>query len=263
MVSVSEVVSVDRRTGSIDVEPILRERLHMHTRIEELASADFCFEGNTNQGLGMIGVERKRVKDLLGSMRSGRLVGEQLPKMFEHYDFSYLIVEGVTRANPVSGTLEECVSNGKSNVWWRPVLLGNSRFQWQDLNHFLSTLEHSRLIIRQSDDPYQTACHIKSLYSWYRNKEWSGHKSLKQLYTCPMPTITLEDKEAIVRRVAKEFAGIGVEKSLSVATRFRTVWDMARAGTAEWMSIPGIGEGIARKVFAEIRGLNEDRNGEE
>ena len=74
------VVSVDDRMGSGEVAPILRG-LHVPVKVERMDSADFAFEGNGPKGRCLVGIERKKVKELIQSIESGRFEGEQLPKM--------------------------------------------------------------------------------------------------------------------------------------------------------------------------------------
>ena len=250
------MLSIDRRKGSAELAPLF-DGLHVPYQVEELPFGDFSFVGNGVKGPGLIGVERKRIGDLINSMCDGRLVGHQLPGMFEYFDHSYLIVEGVLRPEPTTGILQQGVEDKRGAMWWKDITLGRRRFMWRDLDGFLTTVEHSRVKVRRTDSSWMTAHTVASIYHWYTHKAWSEHDSLRQLHSVPFPVMTMEDKRNIVRRIAKEFAHIGVEKSLAVAMKFRSVWDMVTADRSEWETIPGIGPGISKRVQEEIHGRNE------
>ena len=55
-----------------------------------------------------------------------------------------------------------------------------------------------------------------------------------------------------MRRVAKEFTGIGWERSLAVEGRWGSVRDMVNATEKEWTEVDGIGKGIAKKIKEEL-----------
>jgi ERCC4-type nuclease len=250
-------IIIDRRTGSVELVPLFKGLALPHT-VGELAYGDFSIEGNTAKGVGLIGIERKRVTDLLQCMCDGRYVGHQLPGMLNYYDHSYLIVEGITRPAPHTGILQYAVEDSAGKTWWRDVtVFKRRRFMWRDFDGFITTLEHSKTKVRRTDNAQMTVATVGSLYHWYTHKKWQEHDSLKALYSTPYAVMTLEDKSSIVRRIAKELGGIGVDKSLAVCMKFRTPFDMITAESTDWMSIPGIGPTIAERVMREIHGTPE------
>lgn len=243
---------VDRGTPSLELQPLI-ESLGVKTHLERLEFGDYSFTGNgpAGAGLALIGVERKRVKDLLSSMRTSRLHGLQIPGMVPRYDFSYLIVEGVVRRNPENGLLEQPHRNGQ----WYPVELGSSRFMWQDFDHFLTSTEMTSVKVRRTGSPHQSAEVLVSLWHYFNDKLWEEHKSWKVIYTPPDPVIAMGEVP-LVRRWAKELEGVGYEKSLVVADRFKTGWMLAHAELGNWLNpkIKGIGETIAKRAVKAIRG---------
>jgi ERCC4-type nuclease len=248
------MISIDDRENprdnpSLDLQPLI-ESLGVKTKLDHLPYGDYCFVGNGPAGPGMafVGVERKRIKDLLSSMRTGRLHGHQLPGMTGHYDFCYLIVEGIVRRNPENGLLEMGVSGS-----WREVTVGSSRFMADTLEHFLCTTELTQVTVRRTSGARESAEQLVSLYHYWNNKLWSEHKSLKVIYTPPNPVVACGELP-LVRRWAKELHGVGYEKSMAVADRFGSGRVLACAPVQEWVKIPGIGMGIAERAVKEICG---------
>src|SRR5690606_14817743 len=74
--------------------------------IMQLKSGDACFMGNgPDDKEVMIGIERKKVPDLLSSINSSRLAGLQIPQMMKYYWRTLLIVEGQFRCHRERGVI--------------------------------------------------------------------------------------------------------------------------------------------------------------
>jgi hypothetical protein len=214
--------------------------------MERMDSADFAFEGQGPHGSMLIGVERKKVKELIQSIESGRFEGDQLPKMLKTYEQSWLIVEGVWRPNPQSGVLEEMAGGG-----WRDMMFGRKGFAFCQLDNFLTSLQaRVHLMVKYASTVTDTAHTVKGMWQWYR-KPWSSHKSGLVIYT-PPPPAALFLAPGLVRRVANQLEGIGWEKSAAVAARFETVLDMVVATEKDWASIPGIGKVLAQRAVRQL-----------
>lgn len=243
------MITVDPRVGSIDLQPLLAS-LHVKTEIRTLKYGDFCWEGQGPKGACMIGVERKRVRDFIASCRDCRLQDTQLSGMLEVYDYSFLVVEGVVRANPEDGLLEQSVKHGH----WRPVLLGSTAFSYHEFHGRLATLGmKTPLHIIRTGGPSETAQELVFWHHWWADKEWDAHKSLHGFHTPPDPSGSIF-RPGLVRRVAKELPGIGWDRSRAVAAEFSTVRELACAPVQRWVQIPGIGDTTAAKVVAAIEG---------
>lgn len=245
------VVLVDDRTGSGEVAPILRG-LHVPVRVERMDSADFAFEGQGPRGKCMVGIERKKVRELIQSIESGRFEGDQLPKMVKAYEHCWLVVEGIWRPNPQSGVLEEGSSNG-----WHDTLFGRKGFAFCQLDNFLTSMQaRVHLMVKYTATVTDTAWVVKDMWQWYR-KPWGQHRSGLVIYN-PPPPAALFLKPNLVRRWANNLDGIGWEKSAAVAARFATPIDMVVAPEREWVTIPGIGRGLALKAVRQILGQGEE-----
>jgi hypothetical protein len=85
---------VDDRAGSSDLVPGL-QRLGLPVTVKRLTSGDIMFTGRGERGAPVvIGIEHKRLSDLIQSLNDGRLVGTQIPAMLAMFDRSHLIIEG-------------------------------------------------------------------------------------------------------------------------------------------------------------------------
>lgn len=241
-------ILVDHREGSGELIPHLRERgLDAVPGDLVESGGDFSFPGWGPKGLCMVGIERKRPTDLINSMRTNRLVGLQLPRMVEHYDVVYLLIEGIVRSNLSTGLLEQYVGRE-----WREVRLGAQAFEWEDWEKYLTSLEWACRILR-SDNVNMTVSTLVAKYRWFQ-KPWKEHKSLAGLYYQPYPVIPMElsGKEDYLRLVAAAFPHIGPERSLAVIQRFHTVDEMAAATVKQWQEVDGIGRGISRDLWQFI-----------
>jgi ERCC4-type nuclease len=248
------MILVDPRVGSVEMQPLL-ETQHLKTTIQHLEFGDFAFSGNGPEGPVMIGVERKRVRDLLSSLRTGRFAGHQLPGLLKVYDWCYLFVEGILRANPESGILEESGYHA-----WVPVQLGSSGFAYRDLDGHLTTLEcraGACFRIRRTDTKQASAVAIANLWHYWNDKEWDEHRSHLALnLTSEYGWIV---KPGLLRRMAAQLTGIGWEKSGAISHRFGSVREMVNAEEKDWVEIPGVGKKLSHRIVAALKGeINEE-----
>lgn len=103
------------------------------------------------------------------------------------------------------------------------------------------------LKVRRTVTEAETVRTIQSLYFWWQK---DSHKSLHTFNTAVDAAAV--DRPGLLRRVAAQLPLIGWERSVAVARKFGTVVNMANADRADWMSIDGIGAGIADKVVKAI-----------
>lgn len=215
----------------------------------------------------MIGIERKRVargfdredgmqfRDMLGSIRTGRFSGEQLPKLLDQYEYVFLVVEGVLRTERETGHLKQL--RGRQ---WETVCLGRTPFLADELYSFLSSISlHARVEVIQAPDAYETAEHVVRLEKYF-GKQWDKHRAHRALHAPSGPYVSL-GKAGTVRRVANALTGIGWERSATVEGRFRNVVEMANAEEGEWRKLDGFGKVRSRRVWEELRGVYDAGDG--
>jgi ERCC4-type nuclease len=269
------MISIDDRIGSIELIPTLQSLAPILIKPSSgipipavsstrLLCGDACFDGlGRDNKHTHVGIERKRIRDMMNSIRSGRYSGKQLPEMLDFYDHSYLIIEGYVRCGP-GGDLETLVTtaNPQSTTLggrWYPVMAGNRTFRYFELDHFIATIEtHTPVKVRRTTTDFQTAAEILSIYTHHQRPPESHHAH-QALHT-PQNVATI-GKAGLVRRVAACLNGIGWEKSAAVALKFHTVEEMVLAGPNEW-KMPGIGKVLAQKAFDQLRGKYKDEKEE-
>ena len=256
-----------------DIAPEL-QRCDVDVVVSRLEFGDAMFSGNGPHGECLVGIERKRLSDLVNSMKDRRLAGFQIKGMQRSYDFCFLTIESVFRPGP-HGEIEEL--HGRD---WRPfytVGKGSSAVAYRQLTAFVTTLELlGNLIVRRTSNMRETAAQIVALHHWFNDKEWDQHHSHDQIYTntpekghgTGWGTPHAHDEEfgkygrgrAIVVgkppstcwRMASQIPGID-RKAEVVAAHFGTVRAMVEAGEKEWQRIPGIGKTTARAAVRSIR----------
>ena len=175
-------------------------------RVLRLEFGDVTFQGNGPDGECSVGIERKRLSDLLNSMLDRRLAGHQLRGLGNAYDFRYLIAEGVWRPGP-HGEIEELV--GRNWVPFYSREPGRPAVAYRQLQNFLTTLEFMAcrpgpgtgtgpdpgpgpgpgpgLVIRRTSNLHETAVQVIALWHWFNDKEWREHRSHEALYCGPVP----------------------------------------------------------------------------
>jgi ERCC4-type nuclease len=255
------MILLDSRIGSHE---LLRFFTPFDITVEstQLNSGDACWAGSGPNGDCMIGIERKRITDLVQSMREKRLAGLQLPRMMKDYDFIYLVVEGYFRPGD-RGELEQLVKRGSRSEWRS---LGMS---YREMDNHLSTLElKCGVVVRRTSSPQETVNLIVNLYKWWE-KGWDKHKSHHVIYN-PLPQSLVHSRKAsyrspeeevrrkygelavVVWRMASQLDGLDTKAEL-VAAHFRRPRRMYRATVDDWTEIKGIGKKLAVK-YAEIFG---------
>ena len=204
-----------------------------------LTFGDVSFVGEGPTGPCMIGVERKPIRDLVNSLMSQRLNGHQLPGLVQTYDVTWLIIEGIWRANDDTGLIE--IPRGRE---WVPV---ESRIEAINLEMWLLTLQMlGGVRVQATYGLKDTARYIAALQQWWTSKTWDEHKGHLALYQ-PIDR-QLFAKPSLLRRWAAELPGIGYEKSKAIETAFGTPYAMAVAEAVQWRTIPGIGKILASRI---------------
>lgn len=242
------MILLDRRIGSSDLFSPLRA-FGLPVELTTLDSADAAWLGRgPDETPAPIGVEIKRISDLLQSITSGRLSGHQLPKLVHDYAHTWLLIEGRYRSG-ADGVLE--TQQGRV---WAPHAQGRRVWTYREVEAFLTTLEvRAGVHVRKAWDRSETAALVAMLYQWWTAKSYDEHRAHVALHS-PMLDAGLLYKPSLARRVAAELPGIGVGKSGAVADHFKTVRALVEANEDEWIQIPGIGKGLAKKITAALEG---------
>ncbi len=253
------------RMVGIDLMPVFQKHRESPTCVErELVAGDVCFSGEGPKGPCLIGIERKRTRDILTSIRSERFSGEQLPKLLDHYDFTYLIIEARIRTNWSTGVLEE-----KRGPHWSPVQLGTeSMFVGLELESFLASIAlRTPVRVIRTQDEHDTVEACMTLAHSFA-KPWDKHRAHVGIYTPDPAQLVTLSKASTVRRVANQLHGVGWERSGAADTAFQRVCcidcpetdphSMCGASIKVWQSLDGFGAVMATRAYRELRGEHED-----
>lgn len=240
------MIELDDRVGAVELARHLPPKL---TRIQRLQFGDARFFGNGPEGPVPVGIERKRISDLVSSMQDGRLSGHQMVGMMSRYQVVYLLVEGLWRADPKEGVLQ-VMRRGK----WAPLHHGKRIYMARDIMNYLNTLAvMCGVIVWRSSKPETSAQWIVSTYRWWQ-KEWKDHKSHIR-FQMPLPGgmgVSLR-KPVLVERIAKELPGVGWERARAMAKVFRTPIDLLLADEKQLLGVPGVGKVLARRIVDAIQ----------
>ena len=241
------MIELDDRVGAVELARHLPPHL---TQIQRLQFGDARFFGQGPEGPIPVGIERKRIGDLVSSMQDGRLSGHQLVGMLSRYQVVYLLVEGLWRADPKEGVLQ-VMRRGK----WVPLNHGKRLYMARDVGNYLNTLAvMCGVIVWRSSRQESSAQWILSTYRWWQ-KAWRDHKSHYR-FSMPLPNgmgVQLR-KPHLTERLAKELPGVGWERARALGKRFKTPLDLLLADEKDLREVAGVGKVLARRIVDAIQG---------
>ena len=235
------MILVDDRTGSVEIAPLLQDPM-----VCRLDYADFAWSGNGPEGPVDVGVERKTLMDLLSSMTTGRLSGHQIIGLTHHYDWVYLLVEGIWKPDRNTGVLQHITKGGK----WGPVAQGSRRFMARDIWNFSNTLQvMCGIITVTTSNHWETARWLAACNGWWE-KKWGNHRSHLQ-FQKPVTHARLS-KPTLVVRMASQLAGVGWDRARKIGVLFETMEDLMAADVDDLMGVDGIGIKMAERIWEEL-----------
>ena len=238
---------VDRRIGSAELAPVLKT-LGARVVIDTLPAADVAWKGLGPSGVCWVGVERKKVSEMLGAMGgNSRFASKQLPRLFDTYHYPWLLIEGVYKC----GRAGELISYGASGF-------SRQRHGYCEFEHFLMTLEQKAGIRIVNTGGFQETCYwIHALYTWWQ-KRWADHKSAYRIEEVT-PDAAVMQKQSLTRRWAAQLDDVYWVRSQAVDRAFPNALAMAQASEQDWLDIDGIGQKRARRIYRAIRGLKQEK----
>ena len=249
----------DRTVGTNMLSLVRDHRSHPTALPKHLPAGDFCFAGEGPKGPALIGVERKRIKDMLSSLRTGRLSGEQIPKLLNHYDYIFLVLEGTFRTNWYSGILED--KYGKD---YSPVLVGKSTFLGLELESALTSILAVTPIryirTRTERETVEWLISLNHAFSSPWDKQLSKVTAIHQ----PEQYATV-GKASTVRRVTHALSGLGWERSGVLEQNYNSIWDVMSTDpncscirpAKDYEKLPGFGKVMSKRVWDQLHGQHE------
>lgn len=247
------MILIDDREDPCIVRYLSSHGVSAETTRLEFGDASWEGSGPGNRPV-LVGLERKNIGDVVKSMTDRRLSGHQLRGMWSTFDYCYLVIEDVWRPSP-EGHIEVFRGTG-----WRPLAINGKGITYRQLDSFLSSLEiRGNLIVARTGTAKETAALYASRYYWW-NKPFDSHHAHDTIYSPGPETAKRRGKASpisrapgLVEKLAAQLPGID-RLAWAVGRKFKTPEEMFLATKAEWMSIPGIGEGIARQAMESLHG---------
>ena len=251
------MVFVDCKTGSKDLAPALEKAgLPVYRdddgHLPDLKFADIFFEGRGIGGKPVdIGIEFKKLGEMITSCRDGRFAGHQLPGLTgkkKHYDYAWLLIEGAWRADG-AGMVAQFQGPRRG---WKAV---PGRMRASEYEKHLTTFSVCGGIhVLQTDIRESTIRTLVNLYRWWTDCDLDKHTSHVAVHQPSMLT------EVSGRRAAlMQWPGVGLKVSKSAITEFRSVKRAANASVSEWANVSDgkrrLGEATAQRI---INFLNEE-----
>lgn len=250
------MILVDPRIGSGELFTDIKLRVNGACEIADpqLPGGDFAWEGKGPDGPVYVGVERKRLSDMLTSLRYGRYAGYQAVQMSNMYDVCYLVVEGLWRPDQDGMLCAPKKSRGRTE--WVPFTLAakgpqsRNYFRYAELDKFLQAMEVKKnVIVVRSTSKLETVWQVVDRYQWWQ-KDWDTHESTDPI---KMQTEITFQKISEQRMAMAAWPGIGLKKSKAVHARFGTIENAVNALPSEWREVDGIGETLSVKLYGFFR----------
>ena len=240
------MIHVDDRKGSVHLAAPLEAR-GLPVEILRMEFADIAFSGSGPSGPASIGIELKKLDDLIGSLTTKRFQAHQLPGMLSLYKFPILMVEGQYR-EASSGLIERGVEFGRRLNWLRH----RSFLTFNQLEGMLFTLAfQTPFRVMKTRDTDHTVTEIARLYRWWQ-KPWASHDSHHAVVKATPASTSAELRDTWFNRdryfpecVALQVPGLGNKRAIAAAKHFKSARRMAWAGVKAWRDVEGVGPKLA------------------
>lgn len=236
----TDLIDPIRRIGGVTVEQAA------------LDYGDASFIGNGPDGPVIVGIERKKLHDILHCVDDGRLSGHQLvgmrgPVSEGGYDVRVLMVEGHWKPHDNKGVLMES-HEGHAFGYCKP---GGRAVMYNKLYRYLISVQLSGVIVCYSRDAFNTAFNIVEWHEYF-DKPFIEHTSMMEMHKISIPT--LNGKPSLLRKWAASLTDVGLKTSELFERKFRKPITLANADEQDFLSVPGVGVKTARQIVKEIWG---------
>lgn len=219
------------------------------SEISTLEFGDFACEGNGPNGKTLIGIERKKLHNVLGVIDSGQYSGHQGPGMYQMYGQRFFLVEGDWAPGTSPAFIGVLMERFPGMAQFMPCKYRTGKVMYAKLYRYLLSISMSGVTVLHSRNLMETAINITEVYHWFQ-KSWNNHTSLISMQNLAIPS--LNGKPSLVRRWAAELEGIDVKHSQDADRIFKRPIDLAQANESAWVRIAGIGPKTAQRIINEI-----------
>jgi len=175
-----------------------------------------------------VGIERKTVSDLLGSINSERLA-KQLDDCLDYYDYTVLLIEGS----------HKIVSEEDQRL---TTVRGVERFTWKELWNYLLSYERLQIMPQLVIDEDHTIKRVNELYAYFQKPFHLTGKS--RGYTDS--------------RILAFPSGCRGKTAMEVLNMFKSIEMICRCSIKDLMHVDGVGQKKAELIFEHFhKGTDE------
>lgn len=221
-------ILLDAAVGSKSLEKPLREA-GLPVVVQHLKFGDLSWTGRGVQGVPVsIGVEFKKINELITSLMDGRFQGHQLTGMIHTYDKRYLLIQGDFHHDAL----------GRATRWGRhgkdtPIPGSPTAVELE--KRLINLRENGGLHMRNVENTRDVVRVIESWYRYWTDKDQDEHKSHLALYEADMDKGLLTPPTPFRRAIKILLPGIGFAGSKIIEDYVNGSWETLRSITEdEW-----------------------------
>ena len=257
-----EVIFVDNRAGSVALVDHSPLDDAIVAQLTHLDSADAMFVGNGPTGNLLIGVEVKRIDELISAQQTGRLT-TQVERMLDTYGRNYLAYYGYIGTDVKDFVMWETDARAPCTYasFGAPIddAGAGRKVPFAYLFNLLSDLDESGIRCVHCNTYADVAIYIGRLYrSW--TKPWAARTYLRTVDNSqPKPLIPRyaankveHERIKLFVAVASHLPGMGYVRALAVAKHFTSIHALFNASVLQLMSVDGIGKTGAKRLHAAM-----------
>lgn len=234
---------VDTRAGSKDlIEPLRAAGVTVEEAVLPAGDIEIvgCGPGDRPR---LIGIEYKSIEDVAACVRNGRFA-EQLRRMRESYEVSWLLIEGRWRGLGKDGLYVR-----RHEKWFQIP----SRVSYQEVSAWTFTMAQcGGTLLWRTESQAESVAWLRTLELWWTAKSLEEHRAHLDWYTPPTPVNPFGGEPSLTQKWAIELPGIGAGKAKVVADHFASAKEMACAEPSEWLKLKGVGKKMAAAIVKAI-----------
>lgn len=245
---------IDAATGSSELADPLR-RAGLPVDVTHLDYGDCAFSGRGEHGAPLwIGIELKKIGELVDSLQSKRFQGHQLLGLCREFDRRYLLVEGDYH-HDTKGRAVVFRGIGKPKP-----LPGVSSAVALELE-ILNIQTRGGVWIRHTTSRRDTLRVVESIYRYWTDKALDDHKSHLAVYAPDFDQGLLVPISDFRKVVAMVLPGCGLQVSKAVAERCMvngraSLRKMLSLTIQDWAAIESVSKGKAGEVKKRRLGMS-------
>ncbi len=200
---------IDRATGSNELEAPLRA-LGLPVETLGLEYGDIAFMGRGEKGAPLyIGIELKKIGELVTSLRTKRLQGHQLLGLTKDFDRRYLLIEGDYHSDNMGRAV---VFRGQGRP--KPLLGGGNRLALEQ--EVLNIQTRGGCWVRHTTSRRDTLSFIQACFRYWTDKDLDEHKSHMAIYAPDLDKGLLTPPSDFRKALTVILPGIGFAASKAV-----------------------------------------------